>query len=130
MNDFVWRPSISITEFLDPRLLVETLRLQMFSSQRTHVQSHFTNETLVKLMEVRPAPLCCLAACLAACLATCLLLACCMLPVCCLPAACMLHAACLTLHPSIHLTTGSCVLCSGRCCSSAALLQTSQRWTR
>ena len=51
MEDYVWRPSIAWREFMDPRLLLETLRLQMFSSQRTHVQRHFRDPTLVSLME-------------------------------------------------------------------------------
>ena len=51
MEDYVWRPSIAWREFMDPRLLLETMRLQMFSSQRTHVQRHFRDPTLVSLME-------------------------------------------------------------------------------
>lgn len=51
MGDYVWRPSIAWVEFMDPRLLVESIRLQMFSSQRSHVQKHFKDPTLVSLME-------------------------------------------------------------------------------
>ena len=51
MGDYVWRPSIAWSEFMDPRLLIESFRLQMFSSQRSHVQNHFKDPTLVSLME-------------------------------------------------------------------------------
>ena len=51
MGDYVWRPSIAWSEFMDPRLLIESIRLQMFSSQRSHVQKHFKDPTLVSLME-------------------------------------------------------------------------------
>jgi phytoene desaturase len=51
MGDYVWKPSIALLEFLDPRLLVEVVRLQMLSSQRSHVEAHFRDPTLVQLME-------------------------------------------------------------------------------
>ena len=51
MESYVWKPSVAWSEFLDPRLLVEVLRLQMLSSQRSHVKAHFKDPTLVQLME-------------------------------------------------------------------------------
>eukprot|EP01090_Pellita_catalonica_P019635 TRINITY_DN674_c0_g1_i1.p1 TRINITY_DN674_c0_g1~~TRINITY_DN674_c0_g1_i1.p1 ORF type:complete len:512 (-),score=70.27 TRINITY_DN674_c0_g1_i1:712-2247(-) len=55
MSDYVKRPCVSIWEFLNPfdmpRLIMESFRLQMLTSQRSHVQSFFKDEVLIKLME-------------------------------------------------------------------------------
>ena len=46
------RPSVSITEFTDIyRLVVESMRLHMLTTQRAHVRSYFSDDILVKIME-------------------------------------------------------------------------------
>ncbi|MCB0839489.1 MAG: phytoene desaturase [Bacteroidetes bacterium] len=51
MRDYVHRPSHSIFEFLDFRLIRESFRIQMFSSMRNHVRKYFTNPRLIKILE-------------------------------------------------------------------------------
>jgi phytoene desaturase len=51
MRDYVFRPSHSITEFLDFRLIRESFRIQMFSSMSKHVRKSFSNPKLVKILE-------------------------------------------------------------------------------
>jgi phytoene desaturase len=51
MTDFVHRPSHSIMEFADPRILGSLFRLQMFSSISKHIRSLFKNRKLIELLE-------------------------------------------------------------------------------
>lgn len=51
MGDFVFRPSNSVKEYMDIRLLTASFKLQMFSSIRTHVKKYFNNPRIVKLLE-------------------------------------------------------------------------------
>lgn len=51
IGDFVWRPSLSITEFLDLRIVKSLFALQMFSSISSEIRSKFKNEKLIKLLE-------------------------------------------------------------------------------
>jgi phytoene desaturase len=51
MGDYVFRPSLSITEFIDWRLILESFRIQMFRSMSKHVRSFFKNPKLIKLLE-------------------------------------------------------------------------------
>ncbi len=51
MSDYVFRPSYSITEFLDIKLLIQSLRIQMFSPMSKHVRKFFKNDRLIKLLE-------------------------------------------------------------------------------
>ncbi|MDX2280354.1 MAG: phytoene desaturase family protein [Saprospiraceae bacterium] len=51
MNDFVRKPSLSILEFADWRILSSMFRLQMFTSMSKHVRQLFKNEKLIKLLE-------------------------------------------------------------------------------
>jgi phytoene desaturase len=51
MADFVHKPSHSILEFADLRILASMFRLQMFSSVSSHVRSLFKNEQLIQLLE-------------------------------------------------------------------------------
>jgi phytoene desaturase len=51
MTDFVHKPSHSIMEFADLRILSSLFRLQMFSSVSNHVRRLFKNEQLVQLLE-------------------------------------------------------------------------------
>ncbi len=51
MNDFVRKPSLSILEFADWRIVSSMFRLQMFTSMSKHVRQLFKNEKLIKLLE-------------------------------------------------------------------------------
>ncbi|EKX37753.1 hypothetical protein GUITHDRAFT_116060 [Guillardia theta CCMP2712] len=51
MSDYVRRPSLHLWEFFDIRMLRESLRLQMFKSQASHVRSYFKHPDLVSIME-------------------------------------------------------------------------------
>ncbi len=51
MNEYVFRPSHSITEFIDYRLMKESLRIQMLTSMSKHVRKYFKHEKLIKLLE-------------------------------------------------------------------------------
>lgn len=51
MNEFVHKPSSSIWEFMDWRILTSAFRLQMFTSMSRHVKGLFKNEKLRKLLE-------------------------------------------------------------------------------
>jgi phytoene desaturase len=51
MGEFVRKPSLSILEFADRRILASMFRLQMFSSLSAHVRSLFTNRKLIELLE-------------------------------------------------------------------------------
>ncbi len=50
MTDYVFRPSHSITEFIDLRLLIESLRIQMLTSTNTHINKYFKNSRLRQLL--------------------------------------------------------------------------------
>lgn len=51
MSEFVHKPSHSILEFADIRILKSLFRLQMFSSMATHIRKLFKNEKLIKMLE-------------------------------------------------------------------------------
>lgn len=51
MNEFVHKPSHSIWEFADLRILLSLFRLQMFQSVSSHIRKLFKNEKLVQLLE-------------------------------------------------------------------------------
>ena len=51
IQEFVWKPSIRMTEFLSLRLLVDAIRMDVFQSFYTHVRKYFKSSTLLKLME-------------------------------------------------------------------------------
>ncbi|NUQ81375.1 MAG: phytoene desaturase [Bacteroidetes bacterium] len=51
MSDFVFRPSLSITEFMDFRLIREAFRIQIFRSLRRHVRELFHHPRLITLLE-------------------------------------------------------------------------------
>ena len=51
MADFVHKPSHSILEFADLRILKSMFRLQMFTSMSTHVRQLFKNRQLIELLE-------------------------------------------------------------------------------
>lgn len=51
MRDYVFRPSYSIAEFMDPHLIRESFRIQMFKSMSKHVRKHVKHPHLVKMLE-------------------------------------------------------------------------------
>lgn len=51
MSDYVFRPSHSISEFLDLKLILQSLRIHMLKPMSKHVKFYFKNPKLVKLLE-------------------------------------------------------------------------------
>jgi phytoene desaturase len=51
MGDYVFRPSHSITEFIDIRLLIESIRIHMLKPMSKHVRKYFNNPKLIQLLE-------------------------------------------------------------------------------
>lgn len=51
INDLVYKPSRSLTEFIDIRLLKGLIRMDVFSSMRKHVNAYFKHPYLRQLME-------------------------------------------------------------------------------
>ncbi len=51
MSEFVWKPSLSLREFLDIRLLVSAFKIDMFRSVRAHVRKFFSHPKLRELLE-------------------------------------------------------------------------------
>ena len=51
MGDYVRRPSLSLWEFADVRLIRESFRIQMLQSMRSHVSRYFKNERLQRILE-------------------------------------------------------------------------------
>ena len=51
MKEFVHKPSLSILEFADWRILTSLFRLQMFQSISSHICKLFKNEKLIQLLE-------------------------------------------------------------------------------
>lgn len=51
VNEMVFKPSHSIFEFMDIRILKSLFRLQMFQSMASHVRKLFKNKQLIELLE-------------------------------------------------------------------------------
>lgn len=51
IGEFVWKPSLSITEFFDYRLLSKAISLDLFASFGRYIRKFFTNRRLLQLME-------------------------------------------------------------------------------
>lgn len=51
INDLVYKPSRSLTEFFDYRLLVGLLKMDVLTSMSTHIRKFFKHEKLIQLME-------------------------------------------------------------------------------
>ena len=51
MNEFVWKPSDSVTEFFDIRILKSIFKINMFGSVSNEVRALFKNEKLIQLLE-------------------------------------------------------------------------------
>ena len=51
INDLVYKPSRSLTEFFDGRLLYGLLKMQVFSSISSYIKKHFKNPKIIQLLE-------------------------------------------------------------------------------
>ncbi len=51
MSEFVWKPSHSILEYMDPRIAMSGIRLNLFSSISSEIRKLFKSERLIKLLE-------------------------------------------------------------------------------
>lgn len=51
MGEFVYRPGLSFTEFLDPKLLFSVFHLDFFSSVSKHIRSYFKDPRLIQILE-------------------------------------------------------------------------------
>jgi phytoene desaturase len=51
VDELIYKPANSLSEFITPEVLKGVLRLQVFSSFSTHVRKFFTNPKLITLME-------------------------------------------------------------------------------
>lgn len=51
MTDFVHKPSLSFTEFIDPKLAIGALKLDILKSFSTHIRKFFKNDKILKLIE-------------------------------------------------------------------------------
>ncbi len=51
ISEFVYKPGLSVMEFMDWRVFKSLFRLQMFQSMSNHVRSLFKNEKLIQLLE-------------------------------------------------------------------------------
>ncbi len=51
MSDFVHKPSLSILEFIDFRILNAALRMDLFKSISKYIRNHFSNPQLIQLLE-------------------------------------------------------------------------------
>ncbi len=51
INKLVYKPSRSLTEFLDPALLAGLFKMDVFTSMSSHIRKFFKDEKLIQLME-------------------------------------------------------------------------------
>ena len=51
MNEYVFKPSHSVIEYFDPRLVLSGIKLQLLGNMRKHVHALFKNAKLRKLLE-------------------------------------------------------------------------------
>jgi phytoene desaturase len=51
MEKLVYKPGLSVTEFINADVIAGLFRLQIFSSFSTHIRKYFSNEKLLSLME-------------------------------------------------------------------------------
>ena len=51
INDLVYKPGRSLTEFMNPKLLFDMFRMDIFSSIYKHVRKYFKNDRIIRLME-------------------------------------------------------------------------------
>ncbi len=51
INQLVYKPGRSVTEFMNLRLLLDVLRMDVFQSFHKHIRRFFSHEKIIKLME-------------------------------------------------------------------------------
>lgn len=51
IGEFVWKPSLSITEFFDYRIISKAFSLDLFASFGKYIRKFFKNERLLQIME-------------------------------------------------------------------------------
>jgi len=51
MSEFVWKPSLSFSEYLDIRLLQQSFKLQLLSSMSKHIRKFFSDPKIIQLLE-------------------------------------------------------------------------------
>ncbi|WP_256013420.1 phytoene desaturase family protein [Desertivirga xinjiangensis] len=51
MGKYVFKPSLSVSEYLDLGLLAESFKIQMFSSIGKHIRKYFSHPKLIKILE-------------------------------------------------------------------------------
>ncbi|MDX5422536.1 MAG: phytoene desaturase [Hymenobacteraceae bacterium] len=51
INQLVYKPGRSVKEFMDLRLLIDVLRMDVFQSFHKHIRRYFSHERILKLME-------------------------------------------------------------------------------
>ncbi|MBC5994601.1 phytoene desaturase family protein [Pontibacter cellulosilyticus] len=51
INQLVYKPGRSVSEFMSPKLLLDVLRMDVFQSFYKHIRRYFKNERILKLME-------------------------------------------------------------------------------
>ena len=51
INNLVYKPGLSITEFMNYETILGALKLDIFKSMHTHIRKFFKNEKLIKLLE-------------------------------------------------------------------------------
>ena len=51
INDLVYKPSRSLTEFIDLKLLIDVFRMDVFTSFHRHVRKYFKHPRILQLME-------------------------------------------------------------------------------
>lgn len=51
IEDLVYKPSRSLTEFTSPKLLIDVVRMDVFQSMSKHVRKFFKHEKIIRLME-------------------------------------------------------------------------------
>ncbi len=51
MKEFVYKPSVSIREFIDPKIFKGALQLNLLSSMSKHVRKYFKDQRLLDIME-------------------------------------------------------------------------------
>lgn len=51
INQLVYKPGRSLLEFMDPKLLIDVIRMDVFQSMAKHVRKFFKHPKLVQLME-------------------------------------------------------------------------------
>jgi phytoene desaturase len=51
MSSLIYQPANSILEFIKPKLMLDSLKLQLFSNFRKHVRGYFKDPKLISIME-------------------------------------------------------------------------------